>query len=56
MAIEDIIGSGIGFDPPGPKFIMTRGLNSGPVVAGPYCFDTELDVYVAGSEADEVCT
>ncbi len=66
MAIKDIMGSGIGFAPPGPKFIMTRGLNAGPIVDGPYCFETELDahvpgavaddVFVPGSEADEVCT
>ena len=52
MAIKDMIGSGIGFNPGSVKFIVTRGLASSSVVtvAGPYCVEG-IDIYVPGAVA-----
>ena len=33
MAIKNLIGSGIGFSPGGPKYIVTRGMGIGEAVA-----------------------
>lgn len=52
MAIKDMIGPGIGFNPGSVKFIVTRGLGSSAVVtvAGPYCVEG-VDVYRPGAVA-----
>lgn len=46
MAIKNLIGPGIGFNPGSVEFIVTRGLTSAAVVSGPTIvieFDLEIE-------------